>query len=155
MKYLASVTSALVRKYTASQITLRSCPIENVACTLLGLTDNNSCTSRNIEYLPNFVEFNDFSRPDKPSSVREIFCNMLMSIKGLSPGMAWAITEKYSTPLLLWRAYEEIDNENGKEREKIIEKVLAGIPYDFPVPKKIPPGIAKIVGHLFSDLSLN
>ena len=155
MKYLATFTSALVRKYTASQITLRSCSIQNVACNLLDSTDNNICTSKNIEYLPNFVDFNDFSRPDKPSSVREIFCNMLLSVKGLSPGMAWAITEKYPTPLLLWRAYEEIGNENGKEREKMMEKVLAGIPYDYPVPKKIPPGIAKIVGHLFSDLSLN
>jgi len=154
IKYLATFTNALVQKYTASQITLKNCSIESIACDM-SHSAVNSYKTNCVEYLPNFVDFNDFSRPDKPITVREIFCNMLMSIKGLSPGMSWAITEKYPTPLLLKRAYEGTDVEDGKEREKALEKVLAGIPYDHPVPKKIPPGIAKMVGHLFSDLSLN
>ena len=104
--------------------------------------------------MPNFLEFNEFSRPDKPISVRETFCNMLMSIKGLSPGMAWAITEKYPTPLMLKNAYKDIASDNLKDKEKAIEKVLAGIPYDHPVPKKIPPSMAKTVGFLFCELSL-
>ena len=155
MKYLATFTSALVQKYRTSSITLKSCSIQNIACSQSHSKANMFGTSNVVELLPNFIEFNEYSRPDKPLSVREIFCNMLVSVKGLSPGMAWAITEKYPTPLLLRRAYEGVDNEASKDKEKIAEKILAGIPYDYPVPKKIPPGIAKIIGHLFSDKLLN
>ena len=155
MKYLATFTSALVQKYTTSRITLKSCPIQNIAWNQSDSLANTFSVSNSVEFLPNFVEFNELSRPDKPLSVREIFCNMLVSVKGLSPGMAWAISERYPTPHLLRSAYEDIANENLKEREKEVEKVLAGIPYDYPLSKKVPPGIAKIVGHLFSDASLN
>ena len=147
IKFLAAFTSALIQKYT-SKITLKCTSVQNS-------TSNIQNIQIFTEHVPNFLEFNDFSRSDKPASVREIFCNMLMSIKGLSPGMAWAITEKYPTPLLLKNAYKDVEYENTKEKEKAVEKILAGIPYDHPVPKKIPPSMAKTVGHLFSELSLN
>ena len=144
VKFLAAFTSALIKKYT-STITLKCSSVQNSTSNLSNST---------IELLPNFLEFNDFSRPDKPVSIRETFCNMLMSIKGLSPGMAWAITEKYPTPLMLKNAYKDIVSDNAKDKDKAIEKVLSGIPYDYPVPKKIPPSMAKTVGYLFSELSL-
>ena len=68
--------------------------------------------------------------------------------------MAWAITEKYPTPLMLKNAYKDVVSDNAKDKDKAIEKVLSGIPYDYPVPKKIPPSMAKTVGYLFSELSL-
>ena len=108
-----------------------------------------------VQVLPNFIEFNEYSRPDKPLSVREIFCNMLVCVKGLSPGMAWAITEKYPTPRLLSVAYQCLNCDNSSDTKKAIENFLAGIPYDQPVPKKLPPSVAKIVGHLFNDKLLN
>merc|ERR1719273_2613627 len=147
VKFLAAFTSALIHKYT-SKVTLKYSSVQDSTS---GIQNVQTLT----EHIPNFLDFNDFSRPDKPASVREIFCNMLMSIKGLSPGMAWAITEHYPTPLLLRNAYKDIDGENAKEKEKAVEKILAGIPYDHPVTKKIPPSMAKTVGHLFSELSLN
>ena len=80
---------------------------------------------------------------------------MLLTVKGLSPGMAWAITEKYPTPYLLKKTYEDIPRDNQNEKEKALEKILVGLSYDNPCPKKLPPGISKIIGHLFTDLSLN
>lgn len=155
MKYLATFTNALVQKYTKLKITLKSCPVESVAWNQINLGVDNYHMTKSTEYAPNFIDFNEFSRPDKPSCVREIFCNMLITVKGLSSGMAWAITGKYPTPRMLKKAYDSISNENPKDKEKAIEKILAGIPYDYPAPKKVPPGIAKIIGHLFSDASLN
>ena len=155
MKYLAKFTNALIKKYTNSTTTLRSCLINSSAWNHSDSLDNFDRSIRSIEYLPTFVEFNDFSRPDKPISVREIFCNMLLTVKGLSPGMAWAITEKYPTPYLLKKAYEDIPRGSQIEKEKAIEKILVGLLYDNPCPKKLPPGISKIIGHLFTDLSLN
>ena len=153
VKFLAAFTTVLSQNYT-SNVTLKSSSIATSSSDCSSSTIYTTNIDKTDEYVPNFLEFNDFSRPDKPISVRETFCNMLMSIKGLSPGMAWAMTEKFPTPLMLKNAYKDVASDNLKDKEKAIERVLAGIPYDHPVPKKIPPSMAKTVGFLFSELLL-
>ena len=70
------------------------------------------------KYLMEFKEFYEVSRADKPLTLREIFCNMLICQRGLSTGMAWAITEKYPTLANLKRAYDKCNTE--KEKENLI-----------------------------------
>ena len=89
----------------------------------LGVTLHH-CSYESIGRAPNdknlleFKEFYEVSRADKPLTLREIFCNMLICQRGLSTGMAWAITEKYPTLANLKRAYDKCNNE--KEKENLI-----------------------------------
>ena len=94
-----------------------------------------------------FEDFYQHSRPDKPMSIRETFCNMLICQKGLSAGMAWAITSNYPTIKSLKLAY------NNCASEKDRESLLVGIPYDGG--KKVPLSVSKTLHHLFNDSELN
>jgi hypothetical protein len=72
---------------------------------------------------------------------------MLICQKGLSSGMAWAITEKYPTPCALKAAFEDCDD--GED-----EKLLAGITYERGK-KKIPLSISKTIALVFKETILN
>jgi len=100
------------------------------------------------QHLVSFQDFYEFSRPNKPLTSRQTFCNMLICQSGLSPGMAWAITEKYPTIRTLSTAFEECDSE--MEREAL----LTGLPYENNA-KKVPSSVSKIVYFLFNDEELN
>ena len=66
---------------------------------------------------------------------------------GLSPGMAWAITEKYPTPALLREGYTNCSSD--EERECL----LTGMVYDGT--KKLPKAVSKAVSWLYNDSHLN
>jgi len=51
-------------------------------------------------------------------SIREVFSNMLISQKMVTPAMAWAITQKYPTPKILNEAFK-----NSEDQEKISSAV--------------------------------
>jgi hypothetical protein len=70
---------------------------------------------------------------------------MLICQKGLSAGMAWAITAEYPTLYTLKRAYNRrCQDEDEKER------LVAGIPYDNGR-KKIPLSASKTLSWLFNE----
>ena len=131
MKFLKVFTDNLKRKYEG--ITLKSCRMEDA-----GKSEN---------HLLALSDFHEFSRPDKPLKLREIFSNMLVCLKGLSPSMSWAVTEKYPTPAALWLGYQSLHDEAEKE------KLLAGIPYDDG--KKIPLAVSKNIYWLYNSSVLN
>ncbi len=119
MKFLATMTRALIDKYRR-------------------------------EALDNLLEFGVFyerSRPDKPLKLKEVFCNMLICQRGLSAGMAFAISCKYPTIRSLKMAYDQCQS----EEEKV--KLVAGILYDNNT-KKIPISVSKTLHHLFNDVEL-
>ena len=127
VQFLAALTDTLTDAYSGKTLRSRSRVEGNDEMSLL-----------------TFIDFQNFSRPDKPLTVREIFCNMLIQMKGLSPGMAWSITHHYPTPLALKRAFRESNQQ---------ETMLAGLIYDDG--KKIPGAVSKAMSWLFNDPQLN
>ncbi len=133
IRFLANMTNSLMRKYAGQD--LRHCPLVDVK------------TNKNGSRIGDLLKFNEFhenSRPDKALTTREIFSNMLICQKGLSSGMAWAITDKYPTISALKLAYKRCDND--EEREKMV----AGIPYDNGK-KKIPISVSRTLSWLFNE----
>ena len=127
MKFLAKMTQFLTQKFNGKTLKISH---------LKGILDE--------EHLLPFKDFYEHSRTDKPLSVREVFCNMLICQKGLSAGMAWAITDKYPTVRALKRAFNACRSD--EEREKLV----SGIPYDNGR-KKIPASTSKTLFALFCD----
>ena len=126
MKFLAKMTQFLARKYQGK--TLKVSNLNNL----------------DEEHLLEFEDFYQFSRPDKPLSVRQVFCNMLICQKGLSAAMAWAITDKYPTLAAMKRAFNACYSDG--ERDKLV----SGIPYDNGR-KKVPLSVSKTLCALFCD----
>ncbi len=79
-------------------------------------------------------------------TVREAFSNMLVCQKGVSSGMAWAITEKYPTPSALKAAFDHCGH--GED-----EKLLAGLTYERGK-KKVPMSISKTIALVFKETNL-
>lgn len=130
MRFLAKLTTVIAKKYA-----------------FLSLSGLKTAFVSKVDdvRLPYFGDFHENSRPEKPLTVREIFCNMLICQRGLSAGMAWAITSKYPTLRCLKDAYENADVDK--------EKLLVGIPYDNGS-KKIPLSVSKTLCYLFNDTEL-
>ena len=132
VRFLAAFTRGLTAKYA-------------------GKTLHSRCLLPAVEEdwlrLPTFSDFHEYSRPDKPLRIREIFCNMLVSMKGLSPGMAWAITSKYGTPAMLNEAYRQCASESERQA------LLTGLVYDDR--KKLPGAVSKTLCWLYNDSQLN
>lgn len=127
MRFLARMTRMITKKYTGVDLKETTVPTQ--------ISDH--------VLLP-FKDFYENSRPDRYLNLREIFCNMLICQRGLSAGMAWAITGKFPTLSSLKSTYEKAASEN----EAV--KLLVGIPYDNGT-KKIPASVSKTIYHLFND----
>ena len=130
MRYLSVMTKTLKRKF--EDMNLNHCPLDSI----------RECPSD--KYLLEFKEFYEFSRPDKPLTMREIFCNMLICQKSLSAPMAWAITEKYPTLHALKSAYDNCNSDKEKEN------LLSGIQVDGRK-NKISASVSKVLYWLFND----
>eukprot|EP00118_Oscarella_pearsei_P015894 m.147492 g.147492 ORF g.147492 m.147492 type:complete len:636 (+) comp38467_c0_seq25:16-1923(+) len=71
--------------------------------------------------LMSFKEFNKASLKSKPMTVKDIFLKQLVAINGMSAEKAFAITDFFSTPALLWDAYGQLPSDDEKSH------MLAGI----------------------------
>ena len=74
--------------------------------------------------------------------------NVVSASLGLSPGMAWAITDVYATPALLKEAYLSCRSADD------MESLLCGLPYDDST-KKLPKAVSKAVAWLYNETPLN
>ena len=79
-------------------------------------------------------------------SVREVFSNMLVCQKMVTPAMAWAITHQYPTPKILNEAFKNCEREDQ-------EKLLLGLPYEAGK-KKISSAVSRIISLLFNETNL-
>jgi hypothetical protein len=77
-------------------------------------------------------------------SIREVFSNMLISQKMVTPAMAWAITQKYPTPKILNEAFKNSEDQ---------EKLLLGLPYESGK-KKISSAVSRTISLLFNETNL-
>lgn len=89
-----------------------------------------------------FDDFNESSAKNRPISVSDLFVKMLLQLKGMSVDKALAIVEVYPTPLLLHKAFENCDSNNGA-------KLLSDIQFG-KFKKKIGPQLSKILYQLFT-----
>ena len=67
VEFLAALTDVLTEKYSGKRLHKRK---------LMEPHHPDDC------HLPTLTEFHEFSRTDKPLVIREIFCNMLVTMKG-------------------------------------------------------------------------
>ena len=67
VEFLAALTDVLTEKYSGKRLHKRK---------LMEPHHPDDC------HLPTLAEFHEFSRTDKPLVIREIFCNMLVTMKG-------------------------------------------------------------------------
>lgn len=79
--------------------------------------------------------------------VSDLFIKMLIQIKGMSVDRALAIVNKYPTPALLKKAYDENPGVKG-------EKLLATLQFG-DSSKCIGPTLSKIIHQLFTLKSFN
>ncbi|KAF5301832.1 hypothetical protein FQA39_LY10617 [Lamprigera yunnana] len=133
VEYLASLTSILQKFYKDK--TLVSCPKQNIAESNIG---------DDLIPLMSFAEFNKSSSKSHNFKVKELFIRQLLQLKGMSVEKALAIVEKYPTPLLLYRAYQNIS-------QSCDENLLANLQYG-KLNKKIGPVISKVVHKLFTSM---
>lgn len=61
-----------------------------------------------------FSDFNRDSVKSKELSIRDLFVRMLLQIKGMSVDKAIRIVDEYSTPALLFKAYESRSSSEGE-----------------------------------------
>jgi len=149
--YIACVTSVLINKYRNK--TLHGISMKELQ-KISNVDDNDT------HYLSNFAEFTEQCKPDKCLTIREAFSNMIYCLKGLSPGMAWAITEHFPTPYILYQQFKRIKESSTtkkqEDKEKEINTMLKRVvgTYDSPLNKSFPQGIAKTLAKLFTSSSL-
>ncbi|XP_065829563.1 crossover junction endonuclease MUS81-like isoform X2 [Oscarella lobularis] len=74
--------------------------------------------------LMSFLEFNQASKKSKPLTVREMFLKQLIAIQGVSQDKAQAVVDFFSTPALLWEAYEMLPSDD--ERRKMLAEIVCG-----------------------------
>eukprot|EP00096_Caligus_rogercresseyi_P013555 TRINITY_DN6195_c0_g1_i1.p1 TRINITY_DN6195_c0_g1~~TRINITY_DN6195_c0_g1_i1.p1 ORF type:complete len:358 (-),score=57.39 TRINITY_DN6195_c0_g1_i1:33-1106(-) len=103
MEVITTMTRTLIRKY--SGVTLRSCSKTDI---LEGQVIFPETT------LMPYKEFNDLSRKNKNFTIKEFFMKMLLQLKGLTPGMALAIAQKYPTPSDLIQALKVLPSDKEK-----------------------------------------
>ncbi|XP_057671379.1 crossover junction endonuclease MUS81 [Diorhabda carinulata] len=65
--------------------------------------------------LISFKEFNQNSLKNKPTKVTDLFIKMLIQLHGVSVDKALVIVERFPTPALLKKAYDECEDETSKE----------------------------------------
>ncbi|XP_030767482.1 crossover junction endonuclease MUS81 [Sitophilus oryzae] len=112
IEYLAYFTRTLIQIYKRK--TLKSCGKDS----LIDVDIN-----QDVLYLMPFKQFNENAVKNKNMKVSEYFIKSLIQIKGMSVERALAITEKYSSPALLRKAYKSMTTMEG-------EKLLSSIKYD-------------------------
>lgn len=92
-----------------------------------------------------FKDFNRDSIKSKHKSVRGTFIKILLQIKGMSFDRAFAIIDKYPTPAILFKAYNDITETAG-------EALLADLRTKNGL--KVGPKLSKIVYQFFQSDTL-
>ena len=135
-KYLKSMTDKLSVMYSSK--TLRSCDLSDAKFRV-----QQSHGSLVFDLLP-FDDFNDDSMKSKGLTAGELFIKQLMQIHGMSYHKAHAIALAYSTPFILYKAYQACSN--CKERESLLSKIKFG-----PSQRNIGISVSRSVCHVFAS----
>jgi crossover junction endonuclease MUS81 len=90
--------------------------------TYLSLQKHLRSTHPTRAFLTSYADYATLNSKNGSTTLRDLWCKMLLTVSGLSPEKVSAIVEVYPTPISLWRAFKEDEEREEREREEVVRR---------------------------------